>query len=154
MTAFSKIGEIAVGVRSRFMKFRHRLYLLSAFGLLGLVVAAAANDSAAGPGTKTLTATLATLNLASPTSDLDANLKQSDRRFIGVASYACDAPGVRGSDEPLTRSATYGLRCLEGTGDIIESGEHLRLIQKARDYALAYNKELLRRIHAGLVKSN
>jgi hypothetical protein len=134
------------------MKLHHRFYLLSAFALLGMVAAAASSDGAVGPGTKALTATLATLNLANPIKDLDANLKRNDRRFIGVASYACDAPGVVGSDEPLTRSATYGLRCLEGTGDIIESDEHMRLIQKARDYALAYNKELLRRIHAGLIK--
>ena len=133
------------------MKF-HRFYLLSAFALLAMVAAAASSDGGVGPGTKALTATLATLNLANPIKDLDANLKRNDRRFIGVASYACDAPGVRGSDEPLTRSATYGLRCLEGTGDIIESDEHLRLIQKATDYALAYNTELLRRIHAGLIK--
>jgi hypothetical protein len=134
------------------MQLHHRFYLLSAFTLLGLVAAAASSDGAVGPGTRTLTATLATLNLANPIKDLDANLKRNDRRFIGVASYACDAPGVVGSDEPLTRSAIYGLRCLEGTGDIIESDEYMRLIQKARDYALAYNKELLRRIHAGLIK--
>jgi hypothetical protein len=134
------------------MKLHHRFYLLSAFVLLGMVAAAASSDGAVGPGTKALTATLATLNLGNPIKDLDANLKRSDRRFIGVASYACDAPGVRGSDEPLTRSAAYGLRCLEGTGDIIESDEHLRLIRKATDYALAYNTELLRRIHAGLIK--
>lgn len=134
------------------MKLHHRFYLLSAFALLGIVAATASNESVVGPGTKALTATLATLNLANPIKDLNANLKRNDRRFIGVASYACDAPGVRGSDEPLTRSATYGLRCLEGTGDIIESNEHLLLIDKARAYALAYNKELLRRIHAGLIK--
>jgi hypothetical protein len=134
------------------MKFHHRLYLLSAFTLLAMVAAAASSDGVVGPGTKALTATLATLNLANPIKDLDANLKRNDRRFIGVASYACDAPGVRSSDEPLTRSGTYGLRCLEGTGDVIESDEHLRLIQKATDYALAYNTELLRRIHAGLIK--
>jgi hypothetical protein len=136
------------------MKLHHRFYLLSVFALLGMVAAAGSSDGVAGPGTgtKALTATLATLNLANPIKDLDANLKRNDRRFIGVASYACDAPGVRGTDEPLTRSATYGLRCLEGTGDIIESDEHLRLIQKATDYALTYNTELLRRIHAGLIK--
>ena len=136
------------------MKLHHKFCLLSAFAFLGVVAAAVSKDGGVGPGTKALTATLATLNLAHPIKDLDANLKRNDRRFIGVASYACDAPGVRGSDEPLTRSPTFGLRCLEGTGDVIESDEHFRLMQKATDYALAYNTELLRRIHAGLVKSS
>lgn len=134
------------------MKLPHKVFLLSAFTLLAMVAAAVSSNGVVGPGTKALKATLMTLNLAHPIKDLNINLKRNDRRFIGVASYACDAPGVRGSDEPLTRSANYGLRCLEGTGDVIESDEHLRLIQKAADYALAYNTELLRRIHAGLIK--
>jgi hypothetical protein len=61
----------------------------------------APNDLKIPSGTKVLTATLATLNLANPVSDLNANLKRNERRFIGINGYACEAPGVSGEDKPL-----------------------------------------------------
>jgi hypothetical protein len=100
-----------------------------------------------------LAATLAKLNLENPLKDLNANLKRGDKRFIGIKGYTCDAPGATDADQAIVNSPKFGLNCLDGTSDVVGSEEHFRLIQKATDYATSYNKELLRRIHAGLVKS-
>ena len=101
-----------------------------------------------------LTATLATMNLSNPIADLEANTAKGDRRFIGINGYTCHAPGVGTKDDKFVTSSLYGIRCLEGTGDVIEGNQHKHLIDKAIEYARTYNGELLRRIHAGLVKSN
>jgi hypothetical protein len=93
-------------------------------------------------------ATLATLNLANPVSDLEANLAKQDRHFIGTNGYTCWAPGIDDSDENhrLVNSLAYGLKCLAGTCDALESDEHLALVNIAEGYAKAYNFELTRRI--------
>jgi len=101
-----------------------------------------------------LTATLAMMNLSNPIADLEANAAKGDRRFIGINGYACHAPGVGEKDDQFVTSSSYGIRCLEGTGDVIEGNKHKRLIDKAIEYARIYNIELLRRIHAGLIKSS
>ncbi len=91
-----------------------------------------------------LAKTLATLNLSSPIADLDANWDRKDLRFIGINSYTCMAPGVGGADTALPQR--YGLRCLFGTSDFLESRAHAALMNKARRYAARYNAELVRRI--------
>jgi hypothetical protein len=101
-----------------------------------------------------LAATLAKLNLENPLEDLRTNLKRGDKRFIGINGYTCDAPGVIDADQRIVNSPKFGLNCLDGTSDVVGSEDHFRLIQKATDYAIIYNKELLRRIHAGSVKSS
>lgn len=100
-----------------------------------------------------LITTLAALNLSNSVADLDANLKRLDKRFIGVYGYSCCAPGTGDADWHLVQSMAYGLRCLAGTGDIIESDQDKVLMDKAWKYALTYNTELLRRIRAGLIKA-
>jgi hypothetical protein len=102
-----------------------------------------------GPNTTALATVLASLNLARPAVDLDANLKRGDKRFIGFNGYTCIAPGVDDDDATLLRH--FGVRCLVGTSDAIEGTDHAALLGKAAKYAREYNAELLRRIHAGLV---
>jgi hypothetical protein len=99
-----------------------------------------------------LAATLASLNLKNPVADLDANVAKGDLRFIGINGYSCNAPGVdKDEDDRLVTSARYGLRCLSGTGDVLESDKHKALVDKALEYAREYNKTLLARIHAGAI---
>jgi outer membrane lipoprotein LolB len=98
-----------------------------------------------------LSETLASLNLANPTADLEANLSKGDRRFIGINGYTCTTPGANNEEYSLVHSAQYGLRCLAGTSDNIESEHHKVLIEEATDYARKYNTELLRRIHTGKI---
>lgn len=102
--------------------------------------------------TELLAETLATLNLSNPIADLEANIAKGDKRFIGINGYTCSAPGVESAeDDRLVVSSKYGLRCLTGTSDVLESNKQKLLIDKALAYARIYNGELLRRIHAGLM---
>jgi outer membrane lipoprotein LolB len=96
-----------------------------------------------------LTKTLGNLNLGDPIADLEKNLKGEDKRFIGINGYSCVAPGAENAKEPA--SAKFGIRCLEGTSDLVEGKAHEALIKRAIGYARTYNVELLRRIRAGLV---
>ena len=110
----------------------------------------ASDQSAQTPTQATVLArTLASLNLLNPVIDLDANLKRGERRFVGINGYVCTAPGVEEEDAQLLRH--YGMKCLEGTSDMIEGDEHESLIRKAEKYAREYNGELKRRIRSGLV---
>lgn len=106
---------------------------------------------AASRRAEVLMATLATLNLADPVADLDANLAKQDKRFIGINGYTCDAPGISNDDYQLVHSSIYGLKCLEGTSDAIQSDADGALLLRADAYAKTYNLELRRRVRAGLV---
>jgi hypothetical protein len=93
--------------------------------------------------------TLNELNLDNPTKDLEVNLAHNDRRFIGINGYTCDAPEVTEAEWKIIHSGKYGMRCLEGTGDVVEGNVHMALIKMATKYAVTYNRELLNRIRAG-----
>jgi hypothetical protein len=102
--------------------------------------------------TEILAETLAALNLSNPIADLEANIAKGDMHFIGINGYSCNAPGVvSDEDELLVMSAKYGLRCLAGTSDVLESNKQKVLIDRALEYARTYNVELLRRVHAGRI---
>jgi hypothetical protein len=123
---------------------------LSGFCAIALISLSAATATAgattsAKSQSALLSETLATLNRSSPISDLNVTWGHSDFRFVGVNSYTCMAPGVGGIDTELPQR--YGLRCLFGTSDFIESRKHAALLIAASRYAASYNAELVRRIH-------
>jgi hypothetical protein len=95
--------------------------------------------------------TLSALKLDNPTKDLEVNLAHNDRRFVGIYGYTCDAAEVTEAEWKIIHSGKYGMRCLEGTGDIVEGSVHRALIGKATKYAITYNRELLNRIRAGQI---
>jgi hypothetical protein len=71
--------------------------------------------------------------------------RQHDFRFASV--YALSTSGAIGLDEtPEVKQLLqrYGERHIEGTTDVISSGEQQRLLQKASDYVKRYNILLLR----------
>jgi hypothetical protein len=92
-----------------------------------------------------LTAELSKLNLADPTSDVEAAIARGDTRFIGLNGFVCYAPGIEGTVMP---AASDGIRCLDGTSDIVIVGEEF-IRAKAERYAATYNRELRRRIDGG-----
>jgi len=92
-----------------------------------------------------LSAVLSTLNLANPTLDVQAAITRGDTRSIGLNGFACHAPGIEGSSLP---PGIGGIRCLDGTSDVIIAGEEA-LHTEAEKYAVAYNHELLRRLERG-----
>ena len=87
----------------------------------------------------TLRSTVAGLNLENAEADARSNFARGDNRFIGVVDVGCHAPGREGiALEKLVR--TYGLRCLDGTSDVIENSHHRALQETVAKYGVAYNK--------------
>jgi outer membrane lipoprotein LolB len=84
-----------------------------------------------------LTTTLSLLDLAHPEQDMANHVAHGDYRFIGMNGYSCTAPGIRGTPSEIIDK--YGIWCLEGTSDMIEGEEHMKLIKKAKSYAERYN---------------
>lgn len=84
-----------------------------------------------------LTTTLSFLNLEHPEQDMAKRVAHGDYRFIGINGYTCTAPGIKGTLSK--KKDKYGIWCLEGTSDMIEGEEHMRLIKKAQAYAQRYN---------------
>jgi outer membrane lipoprotein LolB len=81
------------------------------------------------------------LNIEHPEDDLQKNIDRKDFRFVCICGYACYAPGI-GKDN-VKLSERYGLKCIEGTNDVLESEEHGKLMQVAKNYAETYNMLLL-----------
>lgn len=96
-----------------------------------------------GPQTALLRETLLKLNMKDPASDARAHVAAGDRRPVGVYGYACSVPGPLGHHLPM--SIAIEIRCLDGTTDVAESGEHQSLIEQAVAYANAYDQELHRK---------
>lgn len=88
--------------------------------------------------TMRLRATLSSLNLKDPGADARAHVAQGDLRPVGIYGFTCSIPGPESNLPP----PKVGVRCLDGTSDALESGEHRRLIEAAEVYALAYDQEL------------
>ena len=135
------------------MKLHQKFVYVALLAIVELSASAVAADQPMDHSTAILAATLATLNLKNPKNDLDTNLKRNDRRFMGIYGVACDTPGVSDADQKFVYSPKFGRRCLDGTTDLVENDKHLAMIQEAMKYAAVYNQELLRRIHAGKVRT-
>ncbi len=88
--------------------------------------------------------TLENLNLDNPTEDVEKHVANNDFKFIGIYGYSCSSPGVE--KENLALIQKYGMRCLDGTSDNIESDFHMRLIETAIRYAEKYNHFLLKKL--------
>ncbi|HEY1269954.1 MAG TPA: hypothetical protein VGH16_22035 [Candidatus Binatia bacterium] len=84
---------------------------------------------------------LAALNLDVPQKDLDRNLSYKDYRCIAVCGIICYHPGV--SPDAIDYCRRFGSRTLLGTSDMIEPGEHGKLIATASKYASDYNLLLI-----------
>ena len=78
------------------------------------------------------------LDAADPQTDAQQALKKGDYRLLGLATRSVSIPGVV-NEESLKYEMKCGVQLIEGISDVIRSDEHLRLMQKARSYALQYN---------------
>jgi hypothetical protein len=78
------------------------------------------------------------LDAADPQADANQAVKQEDLRLLGLATRSVNIPGVQKS-ELLKYEESCGVQLIEGISDVVRSDEHLRLMQKARSYALQYN---------------
>ncbi len=78
------------------------------------------------------------LDNADPQADAEQAVKQQDFRLLGLATRSVNIPGVERADM-LKYEEACGVQLIEGISDVVRSDEHLRLMQKARSYALKYN---------------
>ncbi|MBT3046232.1 MAG: glutamyl-tRNA amidotransferase [gamma proteobacterium symbiont of Ctena orbiculata] len=66
-------------------------------------------------------------------------LEKGDKRLIAMASRATMLPGIEPELQSKAKSIC-GIRYLDGSTDTVFGEIHLQLIQRASDYAAAYNK--------------
>lgn len=78
------------------------------------------------------------LDAADPQADAQQAVLQNDLRLLGLATRSVNIPGVE-ADEMRAYEDSCGVQLIEGISDVVRSDEHLRLMQKARSYALQYN---------------
>jgi hypothetical protein len=78
------------------------------------------------------------LDAADPQADANQAVKQNDTRLLGLATRSVNIPGIEKKDL-LKYEEACGVQLIEGISDVVRSDEHLRLMQKARSYALQYN---------------
>ena len=78
------------------------------------------------------------LDAADPQADANHAVKQNDLRLLGLATRSVHIPGVTQGDQ-LKYEEACGVQLIAGISDVVRSNEHLRLMQKARSYALKYN---------------
>jgi hypothetical protein len=78
------------------------------------------------------------LDAADPQADANQAVKQGDLRLLGLETRSVDIPGVDKANLAKYEESC-GVHLIEGISDVVRSDEHLRLMQKARSYALKYN---------------
>ncbi len=78
------------------------------------------------------------LDAADPQADAEQAVKQNDIRLLGLATRSVNIPGIK-TENLLKYEERCGVQLIEGISDVVRSDEHLRLMQKARSYALKYN---------------
>ena len=78
------------------------------------------------------------LDSADPQADAEHAVKKNDLRLLGLATRAVNIPGVE-KELQYKYEQRCGVQLIEGISDVVRSDEHLRLMQKARSYALRYN---------------
>jgi hypothetical protein len=78
------------------------------------------------------------LDAADPQNDAQEAIKKGDLRLLGLAARTINIPGVSNEDS-LKYESKCGVQLIDGFSDVVRSDEHLRLMNKARSYALSYN---------------
>ena len=79
------------------------------------------------------------LDAADPQADANQAIKKNDFRLLGLATRSVNIPGIN-KEDILKYEEKCGVQLIEGISDVVRSDEHLRLMQKARSYALQYNE--------------
>jgi hypothetical protein len=106
--------------------------------LIALVLGLSACASNSGPPIDPYVQKLQWLDAADPQADANQAVLQDDLRLLGLATRSVNIPGVTKANMYKYEEAC-GVQLIEGISDIVRSDEHLRLMQKARTYALKYN---------------
>ncbi len=116
------------------MKHLSRKYTLLIAALCGLLAACSTSSNTLDPYAQKLQ----WLDTANPQADAAQAIKQNDLRLLGLATRSVNIPGIK-KEDMLKYEEHCGVQLIEGVSDVVRSDEHLRLMQKARSYALKYN---------------
>ncbi|MFT7556608.1 MAG: hypothetical protein ACI9LO_002937 [Planctomycetota bacterium] len=109
-------------------------YLMATLFVAGLIGGCATPTDNVDPYVKKLQ----WLDAADAQADANHAVKQGDLRLLGLATRSVNLPGII-KEQTLKYEKKCGVQLIEGISDVIRSDEHLRLMQKARSYALKYN---------------
>jgi hypothetical protein len=82
------------------------------------------------------------LDAADPQADARQAVKTGDLRLLGMATRSINIPGVK-ADQVIKYDEKCGFQLIDGISDVVRNDEHLRLMQKARSYALKYNTVIM-----------
>jgi hypothetical protein len=113
---------------------RSSIYAVLLAAICGMQVACATSSNTIDPYVQKLQ----WLDSADPQADANQAVKQNDLRLLGLATRSVNIPGIKPEDT-LKYEEQCGVQLIEGISDVVRSDEHLRLMQKARSYALQYN---------------
>ncbi len=113
---------------------RSSIYAVLLATICGLQAACATSSNTIEPYVQKLQ----WLDAADPQADANQAVKQNDLRLLGLATRSVNIPGIKPEDT-LKYEEQCGVQLIEGISDVVRSDEHLRLMQKARSYALQYN---------------
>ncbi len=111
---------------------------LANFPVLIIAIIGLLGACAASPPIDPYVQKLQWLNAADPQADAQEAIRQNDLRLLGLATRSVNIPGVDKA-QTLAYEQACGVHLIEGISDVVRSDEHLRLMQKARSYALQYN---------------
>lgn len=74
-------------------------------------------------------------------TEAKAALERGDRRLVAVMAYSTALPGV---DMEITEAERrFGFVVIEGTGDFYQTIWHRTFNERAREYAVEYNRYIL-----------
>lgn len=119
------------------------ILLLSALALTACQEKEAIDMSQLSDEEKKAVLSLSWLKDADPRKSAAEALEKGDKRLIAMASRATVLPGIE--NELLSKAKRIcGIRYLEGSTDTVFGETHLKLIQRASDYAAAYNTIVIR----------
>jgi hypothetical protein len=79
-----------------------------------------------------------------PATALDHAWRRGDVRFLGIAGFSLEVPGVEDAVYEAVRS--HGIREIPGTEDTNTDGDRWKLVSGARGYIERYNELLLQRL--------
>lgn len=113
---------------------RLTIFTISTILLCGLLIGCAGSSGTIDPYVQKLQ----WLDAADPQADANQAVKQNDLRLLGLATRSVNIPGIAKQDLAKYEESC-GVQLIEGISDVVRSDEHLRLMQKARSYALKYN---------------
>jgi hypothetical protein len=103
------------------------------------------DDGSQSPFESTIADQSSALAGADPLLDASEAYRKRDFRLVGVLGIGLSTPGVtvESSKRLLGPQRHLGIKTISGTSDMISSPDHEQMIQRAHEYAKAYNAQMM-----------